>query len=98
MRAAGFTPNVVLRSFNSRALVLSAEVGLGVGVIPISADTRGANVALVPLAAAELTRHVFALVRTGSQESPPIRAVLDAMNEAVAPTRSARLPWLTTAR
>ena len=98
MRAAGFTPNVVLRSFNSRALVLSAEIGLGVGVIPISADTRGADVALVPLAEPALTRHVFALVRSGSQESPPIRAVLDAMTEAVAPTGSAQLPWLTTAR
>ena len=95
MRTAGFTPNVVLTSFNSRALVLSAEIGLGVGVIPVSADTRGANVALVPLAEPALTRHVFALVRSGSQESPPIRAVLDAMEDAVATPDGASLPWLT---
>jgi DNA-binding transcriptional LysR family regulator len=94
MQAAGFTPDVVLRSYNSRALVLSAEIGLGVGVIPVSADTRGANVALVPLAEPALTRHVFALVRSGSQESPPIRAVLDAMEDAVASAGSGSLPWL----
>ena len=95
MRAAGFTPDVVLTSFNSRALVLSAEIGLGIGVIPVSADTRGADVALVPLAEPALTRQVFALVRSGSQESPPIRAVLDAMEDAVSPHGSASLPWLT---
>jgi len=96
VRAAGFTPDVVLRSFNSRALVLSAEIGLGVGVIPISADTRGATVALVPLAEPALARHVFALVRSGSQESPPVKAVLDAMKEAVTTADSSLLPWVTT--
>ena len=84
MRAAGFTPNVVLRSFNSRALVLSAEMGLGVGVIPVSADTRGANVALVPLAEPALTRHVFALLRSGSEKSPTIGAVLRRVKEGAA--------------
>lgn len=95
MRAAGFVPDIVLRSFNSRALVLSAEIGLGVGVIPVSADTRGADVALVPLAEPSLTRHVYALVRSGSQESPPVKAVLDAMTEAAATADSDALPWLS---
>ena len=84
MRLAGFDPNVVVSSFNSRALVLASEAGIGVSVVPASADTRGARVVLVPLAETSLTRHVFALVRAGSEESPPLRAVLDAMREAVA--------------
>jgi DNA-binding transcriptional LysR family regulator len=88
MKLAGFDPNVVLSSVNSRALVLASEAGIGVSVVPASADTRGARVVLVPLAEASLTRHVFALVRAGSEESPPLRAVLDGMKEAVAVSKT----------
>ena len=94
MRAAGFTPRVVLRSFNSRALVLSAEIGLGVGVIPASADTRGAGVALVPLAEPELTRQVFALTRAGSEESPPIKAVLETLKDTAVTRDDEAAPWI----
>jgi DNA-binding transcriptional LysR family regulator len=94
MQAAGFSPDVALRSFNSRALVLAAEIGLGIGVIPVSADTRGSDVALVPLAEPALTRRVFALVRSGSQSSPPVRAVLEGMAEANATPDEDQLPWL----
>jgi DNA-binding transcriptional LysR family regulator len=95
MRTAGFTPNVVLWSFNSRALVLSAEIGLGIGVIPTSADTRGATVALVPLAEPDLTRRVFALVRSGSQDARPIRAVLEALKETAVWADAGSAPWVT---
>jgi DNA-binding transcriptional LysR family regulator len=88
MKLAGFDPNVVLSSFNSRALVLASEAGIGVSVVPASADTRGARVVLVPLAETALTRHVFALVRAGSEESPTISAVLDGMKEAVAEAKT----------
>ena len=46
-------------------------------MIPVSADTRGANVASVPLAEPTLTRHVF---------------VLDAMAEAAVAADSDALP------
>jgi DNA-binding transcriptional LysR family regulator len=88
MKHAGFEPDVVLSSFNSRALVLAAEAGIGVSVVPVSADTRGSRVVLVPLAHESLTRHVFALVRAGSEESPPTRVVLDVMKEAVEASRT----------
>ena len=88
MKLAGFESNVVLSSFNSRALVLAAEAGMGVSVVPVSADSRGSRVVLVPLAEESLTRHVFALVRAGSEESPPIRVVLDGMKEAVAASQT----------
>lgn len=88
MKLAGFDPSIVLSSFNSRALVLAAEAGIGVCVVPVSADTRGSRVVLVPLAEASLTRHVFALVRAGSEESPLLRVVLDAMKEAVAESKT----------
>jgi DNA-binding transcriptional LysR family regulator len=83
MKLAGFDPNVVLSSFNSRALVVASEVGIGVSVIPASTDTRGSRAVLVPLAEESLTRHVYALVRAGSEESPPLKVVLHAMREAV---------------
>ena len=61
-------------------------------MIPVSADTRGANVASVPLAEPALTRHVFALVRSDSQSSPPVKAVLDAMAGAAVAADSDALP------
>lgn len=97
MRTAGFTPNVVLRSINSRALVLSAEIGLGVAVIPMSTDTRGADVALVPLAEPALTRQVFALTRSGSETSPPIRAVLETLQETAVTVDDEAVPWMRPA-
>ena len=97
MRTAGFTPNVVLRSFNSRALVLSAEIGLGVAVIPTSTDTRGADVALVPLAEPALTRQVFALTRSGSETSPPIRAVLETLQDTAVTVDDEAAPWMRPA-
>lgn len=88
MRLAGFDPTVVLTSFNSRALVLASEAGIGVSVVPVSADTRGARVVLVPLAEESFTRHVFALTRAGAEESLPIRVVLDSLKEAAAESKT----------
>ena len=39
-----------------------------------------------------LTRHVFALVRSDSQASPPVKAVLDAMAEAAVAADRDALP------
>lgn len=94
MRAARLTPRVVFRSRDSRALVLAAEIGLGVGVIPASADTRGADVALVPLAEPELTRQVFALTRAGSEESPPIKAVLETLADTAEARDDGPASWM----
>jgi len=88
MKLAGFDPDIVLSSFNSRALVLAGEAGMGVSVVPASADTRGARVVLVPLAEASLTRHVFALVRAGSEASLPLQVVVDSLKEAAAESKT----------
>jgi hypothetical protein len=46
----------------------------------------------VPLAEPALTRHVFALFRSDSQDSPPVKAVLDAMAETAVAGDSDALP------
>jgi DNA-binding transcriptional LysR family regulator len=83
-RSEGFQPRVVFESIFSRAIAGAAEGELGVGVIPGSTDLRGMNVVCRPIAETSLMRRVFALVRSGSEESPPVRAILDAMDAAAA--------------
>jgi DNA-binding transcriptional LysR family regulator len=80
MRWAGFQPEVAYEPHYSRSVARGAEAGLGIGIVPHSADLRGLDVVLRPLAEPALTRHLFALVRAGSSESPAIRVVLDAMS------------------
>jgi DNA-binding transcriptional LysR family regulator len=81
MHAAGFQPHVVFESIYSRSIAGYAEIGLGIGVIPASTDVRGMDIILRPLAEPALTRHVFALIRSGSEWSPGVRTVLEAMSE-----------------
>jgi DNA-binding transcriptional LysR family regulator len=82
MHSAGFQPRIAYEPHYSRSIATGAEAGLGVGIVPHSADLRGLDVVLRPLAEPALTRHLFALVREGSSESPATRVVLDALRAA----------------
>jgi DNA-binding transcriptional LysR family regulator len=55
-----------------------------VGIIPKGGEALLTNVVARPLDEPDLTRHIFALVRSGSEQSPAIRAVLDVMDEGAA--------------
>lgn len=90
-RSEGFQPRIVFESIYSRAIASAAERELGVGVIPGSTDLRGMNVVCRPIAETSLLRRVFALVRSGSEGSPPVRAVLDAMDAGAALAMEAQI-------
>jgi DNA-binding transcriptional LysR family regulator len=81
MRAAGFEPRVVFEGSNGFGVAVTVGLGFGVGIIPEGMDVILSGVAVRPLDEPELTRNVFALVRSGSERSPAIRTVLDAMDE-----------------
>lgn len=84
MRSAGFVARVACECQYSRSIAMSAETGLGIGIVPSLADLRGLDVLLRPLDEPMLTRHLFALVRTGSSELPAIRIILDALRNGAA--------------
>jgi DNA-binding transcriptional LysR family regulator len=79
MRAVGFKPRTVFEGTNAFGIAAACGVGLGVGIIPEGMGL--ANVVVRPLDEPTLTRHVFALVRSGSEQSMAIRKVLEAMDE-----------------
>ena len=81
MRLAGFHPQIVYEPQFARSIATGAEAGLGIGIVPRSADLRGLDVVVRPLAEPALTRHLFALVRAGSSDSPALRIVLEAMGD-----------------
>jgi DNA-binding transcriptional LysR family regulator len=83
MRAAGFEPRVAYEPNYPRSIARGAEAGLGIGIVPRSADLRGLDVVIRPLDEPALTRHLFALVRAGSSDSPAIRVVLNAIRKGV---------------
>jgi DNA-binding transcriptional LysR family regulator len=82
--AAGFEPHVILESNYFRAIGAAVEAGLGVGIAPAMTDLRGLDIAILPLIEPKMNRRIFAAVRAGSEESPTIRTVLDAMGRAAA--------------
>jgi DNA-binding transcriptional LysR family regulator len=88
MRAAGFHPQIVYEPQFSRSIATGAEAGIGIGIVPQSADLRGLDVVVRPLIELALTRHLFALVRAGSSDSPAIRVVLDAMDCCALPAQA----------
>ena len=45
MRSAGFTPQVVYEPQFARSIARGAEAGIGIGIVPQSADLRGLDVA-----------------------------------------------------
>ena len=81
MRTAGFEPQPVFEGTNIFGVGYACTMGLGVGVIPKGAEVMVSNVVARPLDEPDLTRHVFALMRTGSEQSPAMRAVLEVMDE-----------------
>ena len=81
MRTAGFEPWSVFEGSNSFGIAATVAMGFGVGIIPVGMDALLKGVVVRPLDEPDLTRHIFALVRSGSERSPAIRTVLDAMDE-----------------
>ncbi|WP_328584112.1 LysR family transcriptional regulator [Streptomyces sp. NBC_00370] len=81
---AGFQPRLVHSSDDFRAVVALAGVGAGVALVPRSAlrgmDLKGTVVR--PVAGPAATRRVFAAVRSGAEDHPLIRPVLDALSRA----------------
>jgi DNA-binding transcriptional LysR family regulator len=84
MRNAGFTPQPVFEGTNIFGIGWACTMGLGVGIVPKGAETLLTGVRARPLDEPDLTRHIFALMRSGSEQSPVIRAVLDIMDEGAA--------------
>lgn len=83
---AGFQPRLVHSSDDFRAVVALATAGTGVALVPRSAlrgmELRGTVVR--PVEGPAATRRVFAAVRSGAEEHPLIRPVLDALAETAA--------------
>ncbi len=78
---AGFQPRLLHSSDDFRAVVALASAGAGVALVPRSA-LRGADlgaVAVRPVDSELATRKVFAAVRSGAEQHPLIRPVLDAL-------------------
>jgi DNA-binding transcriptional LysR family regulator len=82
MREAGFEAHPVFEGTIGYGIAATCAVGFGVGLIPEGMGLS--NVVVRPLDEPALTRHIFALVRSGSEKSPAIRTVLDAMDEGAA--------------
>ncbi|GGK00078.1 LysR family transcriptional regulator [Pilimelia anulata] len=84
---AGFQPRAEHFSDDFRAVVALASAGAGVALVPRSAlhgvDLTG--VVVRPVDGIAPTRRVFAAVRSGAEQHPLFRAVLDALGQA-APT------------
>ena len=81
MRAAGFQPWSVFEGSNAFGIATTVAMGFGIGIIPEGMDALLKGVVTRPLADPDLTRRIFALVRAGSERSPAIRTVLEAMDE-----------------
>jgi DNA-binding transcriptional LysR family regulator len=81
MRAAGFEPWVVFEGSNGLGIAATVALGFGIGILPVGMDVLLRGVVVRPLDEPDLKRHIFALVRAGSEQSPAIRTVLDAMHE-----------------
>ena len=82
MREAGFEAHPVFEGTIGYGIAAACGIGFGVGLIPEGMGLS--NVVVRPLDEPALTRHVFALVRSGSEQSPAIRTVLDTMDEGAA--------------
>ncbi len=81
MEAAGFEPRTVFEGTNAFGIATTVGMGFGVGIVPLGMESILGDVVIRPLDEPDLTRHVFALVRAGSERSPTIGTVLDVMDE-----------------
>jgi DNA-binding transcriptional LysR family regulator len=83
--AAGFSPDVqhYCREWDAVAALVAA--GVGVGLIPRSAQPlRPPGLAVLPVAGAPASRLLFALVRAGTEMDPGTHAVLEALSSVAA--------------
>jgi DNA-binding transcriptional LysR family regulator len=96
MRTAGFETRPVFEATNAFGIAAACGIGFGIGVIPEGMGLG--NIAVRPLDEPDLTRHIFALVRSGSEQSTPIRTVLDAMEEGAVDAVRRRAGSLPEAR
>jgi DNA-binding transcriptional LysR family regulator len=81
MRTAGFEPWTVFEGTNGLGIGATVAMGFGIGILPKGMDAILNGVVVRPLDEPDLKRHVFALVRSGSDQSPVIRTVLDTLDE-----------------
>jgi DNA-binding transcriptional LysR family regulator len=83
--AAGFTPEPSHLVFDWDAVLAMVQAGLGVAMVPRLAGARARDGVVVrALAADRPARHVFAVVREGSQTAPHLAAVLAALRAEAA--------------
>ena len=83
--AAGFAPDVQHHCREWDAVAALVAAGLGVSLIPRSAQPlRPAGLAVLPVAGAPASRLLYALVRAGTETDPGITAVLAALSEVAA--------------
>jgi DNA-binding transcriptional LysR family regulator len=80
--AAGFTPQASHAIGDWDATLSAVRIGLGVALVPrLARPASRTDVAIRAFSEPPPRRFVFAAVREGSQESPEIAAVLDALRE-----------------
>ncbi|MHC3392561.1 LysR family transcriptional regulator [Streptomyces lavendulocolor] len=92
--AAGFNPTFVARSEDYATAQGFVGAGLGVGLIPrLAVADRRSGVVLCRVRHPEPVRSIYAAVREGAPEQGPLRALLQALEEAArhsAPANSSR--------
>lgn len=82
MREAGFAIEPVFEGTIGYGVAAACGAGFGVGLLPKGMGLG--NVVVRPLDDPCLIRHIFALVRAGSEKSPAVRTVLEAMDAGAA--------------
>ena len=83
--AAGFAPRVRHHIDDWAITVELVAAGLGVGLIPsLAQPPPRRDVAIRPLAGRPAARNIFAFARKGTEESPTVATVVQALQDAVA--------------
>ena len=84
--AAGFTPDIRHQCREWDAVAALVAAGLGVSLMPRSAQPLrpGDALAVLPVAGRPASRRLYALVRAGTETDPGIAAVLGALQAAAA--------------
>ena len=82
--AAGFSPDIqhYCREWDAVAALVAA--GVGVSLIPRSAQPLRPELALLPVTGAPATRVMYALVRAGTEDDPGTAAALSALSAVAA--------------
>ncbi|WP_394847035.1 LysR family transcriptional regulator [Pendulispora brunnea] len=82
--ASGFRPDIQHRVNDYQAAVALVAANAGVSLVPglALAGSALANVAVRPIAGSAPSRSIYAAVRDGSERSPALAAILDALTAA----------------